>query len=98
MTHLLAQGTVIRIVQNGLGHGDLRSTQVYTALLKSVEAGTRVHETPSGTGKELGGGIDLGWRWSISSSAPPSAPNAQRDNSAAKGGVSRHVERRRRDR
>jgi len=38
-THLLAEGTDIRTVQDLLGHDDLRSTQVYTHVLQSGPAG-----------------------------------------------------------
>jgi site-specific recombinase XerD len=39
-THLLAQDTDIRTVQDLLGHDDLRSTQVYTHVLQDGQAGT----------------------------------------------------------
>ena len=38
---LPAQGTDIRTVQDLLGHDDLRSTQIYTHVLRSGRAGTR---------------------------------------------------------
>jgi site-specific recombinase XerD len=37
-THLLEVGVNLRIIQNNLGHGSARTTQIYTHLTQEVRA------------------------------------------------------------